>query len=89
MLVFCNLFAQKITPLVSRLNFTNMILVLYAHPYPQHSRACKALLRGWAYGKGGDALRDKAVCGSRLPVATRIRIRRTACMVSLSKMLSR
>ena len=98
-----------------------MILVLYAHPYPQHSRACKALLsavtdlpglevrslydlypdfdidvaaeqaalsradlvvwlhpvywysvpsmlkhwfdvvllRGWAYGKGGDALRGK------------------------------
>ena len=44
MLVFCNLLALKITPLVSRLNFTNMILVLYAHPYPQHSRACKALL---------------------------------------------
>ena len=44
MLVFCNLLAQKITPLVSRLHFTNMILVLYAHPYPQHSRACKAML---------------------------------------------
>ena len=26
------------------LNFTIMILVLYAHPYPQHSRATKALL---------------------------------------------
>ena len=26
------------------LNFTAMILVLYAHPYPRHSRTCKALL---------------------------------------------
>ena len=32
------------SPSARGLNFVIMILVLYAHPYPQHSRACKALL---------------------------------------------
>ena len=32
------------SPSARGLNFVIVILVLYAHPYPQHSRACKALL---------------------------------------------
>ena len=31
------------SPSARGLNFVIMILVLYAHPYPQHSRACKAM----------------------------------------------
>mgnify|MGYP000155510820 FL=1 len=37
-------FGPQVFPIARRLNFTTMILVLYAHPYPQHSRATKALL---------------------------------------------
>ena len=37
-------FARLASQIIRGLNFANMILVIYAHPYPQHSRACKALL---------------------------------------------